>query len=523
MLGYPESVKGYRLWVLGGPSIKIINSRDIIFNESEMPCLKQSSKGTNESVNNQPVQSEVKLTKFNPSQPEDDENEVVHHQVEQTTEPVEPNEPHNGAEPKEPDHITEQTEVQDYQLTRDRVRRQPRPNPRYELLNMTDFALVSREEIEQAEPTSYEEAIHGKNSENWLRAMKEEMQSLNENKTWKLVKKPKDQRVVQCKWVYKLKEGNDSTDPVRFKARLAAKGYTQIEGVDYNEIFSLVNEIFSLVIKYKIIRLILVMVAQYNWELEKLDVKTAFLLGELKEDIFMSQPQGFEVKNKIEYVCKLEKSLYGLKQSPRQWYKRFDAYVLKIGFKRSEFDACLYYNNMKSGGEIYFLLYIDDMLLASPDKSQIYRLKNLLKSEFDMKDLGYAKKILGMVIKRIRSENKLTITQEAYLNKVVTKFGMKDSKTVNVPLTAHMNLSKTNSPKSEEEMKEMENIPYANAISSVMFSMITTRPDLAYAISFLSRFMSNPGKPHWAGMKWLLRYIVGTLNLGLVYEKDLKI
>ncbi|CAI9787057.1 unnamed protein product [Fraxinus pennsylvanica] len=155
------------------------------------------------------------------------------------------------------------------------------------------------------------------------------------------------------------------------------------------------------------------------------------------------------------------------------------------------------------------------MILASSSKSEIIRMKD----QFDMKDLGNSKNILGMVIKRNRPENRLTVSQEVYLNKVITKFAMKGSKSVNVPLAAHMNLSSVHSPKTEEELREMRNIPYSNAIGSVTFSMITTRPDLTYAMSFFSRFMSNPGKPHWAGLKWLLRYIVGTLSLGLVYEK----
>lgn len=145
-------------------------------------------------------------------------------------------------------------------------------------------------------------------------------------------------------------------------------------------------------------------------------------------------------------MCKLEKSLYGLKQSPRQWYKRFDAYVLKIGFKRSEFDACMYYNDMKSGCEVYLLLYVDNILLAGPSKSQINELKDLLKSEFDMKDLGNARKILGMMITRDMAKHMLTISQESYLNKVVTKFGMKDSKIVNVHFASHMNFSRDHSP-----------------------------------------------------------------------------
>lgn len=159
-----------------------------------------------------------------------------------------------------------------------------------------------------------------------------------------MVKKPQIQRIVQCKWIFKIKEIN-SNDPLKYKVRLVANNFTQRKAVDY-------NEIFSPVIKYKTIRFILALVVQFNWELEQLDIKIVFLHGELEDDIYMSQPQGFEEKGKLDFVYKLQKSLYGLKQSHWQWYIRFDTYVLKISFRISEYDHCLYYNNTKVGSEV---------------------------------------------------------------------------------------------------------------------------------------------------------------------------
>ena len=316
---------------------------------------------------------------------------------------------------------------------------------------------------------------------------------------------------MECKWLYKLKEGISASDPIKFKARLVAKGYTQRAGIDY-------NEIFSPVVKFKTIRMMLAIMVHYDLELEQLDVKTAFLHGNLDEKIYMSQPAGFIDSAHPDFVCLLKKSLYGLKQSPRQWYKRFDIFVLSIGFTRSKYDSCFYFMSSENVS-VYLLLYVDDMLIISQSKSKIAELKVFLNSEFDMKDLGNARKILGMMIDRDRIRNKLKVHQFPYLQKSVAKFEMTNCKSVSVPLAGHFILSKLQCPKTDSEFVQMENIPYANAIGTIMYSMISTRPDLSYSISLLSRYMSNPGKAHWDALKYLLRYINSTLHTGLCYEK----
>ena len=169
------------------------------------------------------------------------------------------------------------------------------------------------------------------------------MGSLRKNKTWILVDQPKKQKVVGCKWIFKKKEGIPGVERPRFKARLVAKGFTQVEGIDY-------NEIFSPVVKHCSIRIILGLVNQYDLELEQLDVKTAFLHGNLKETIYMNQPEGFEEgENK---VCLLKKSLYGLKQSPRMWYLKFDEFLIRYGFIRNIYDSCVYI--LKKGKCVFF-------------------------------------------------------------------------------------------------------------------------------------------------------------------------
>ena len=200
-------------------------------------------------------------------------------------------------------------------------------------------------------------------------------------------------KIIGCKWVFKRKEGIPGVEDTRYKARLVAKGYSQVHGVDF-------NDVFSPIVKHSSIRVLLALVAMYDLELEQLDVKTAFLHGELEEQINMEQPHGFEVDGKEDHVCLLKKSLYGLKQSPRQWYKRFDSFMLGHGYTRSMYDSCVYFRKLTDGSFIYLLLYVDDMLIAAKNLSEIHILKMQLSSEFEMKDLGAAKKILGMEIKR---------------------------------------------------------------------------------------------------------------------------
>lgn len=378
---------------------------------------------------------------------------------------------------------------------------------------MTDYVTYALPVVDEGIPVTYSGAIHSVERDNWENAMRDEMDSLHKNETWVLAKLPKGKKAIGCKWVYAKKEGSQENE-VRYKARLVAKGYAQKEGIDY-------NEVFSPVVKHSSIRILLALVAQYDLDLVQLDVKTAFLHGDLDEEIYMTQPVGFKVAGKENCVCKLKRSLYGLKQSPRQWYKRFDRFMLGQTYTRSHYDHCVYFKKLRDGSFIYLLLYVDDMLIASRNKSEIERLKQKLSSEFEMKDLGDAKKILGMEIQRDRAKGKVCLSQKAYLKKILAKFGISEStKSVSTPLAPHFKLNATMSPKSEEERKYMAQVPYANAVGSLMYAMVCTRPDISHAVSMVSRYMHAPGKGHWYAVKWILRYIYGTVDVGLEFSKD---
>ncbi|XP_058782988.1 uncharacterized protein LOC131657627 [Vicia villosa] len=248
-----------------------------------------------------------------------------------------------------------------------------------------------------------------------------------------------------------------------------------------------------------------------------MDVKTAFLYGDLDETILMRQPEGYVEKGKDDYVCKLKRSLYGLKQSSRQWNRRFDKFMARISFIRSQFDHCVYFRFRPGNSFVILLLYVDDILIASNSVEDVMRVKAELNKEFDMKDLGAASRILGIDIRRDRKKSKLCLSQEAYLRKILEKFGMSNSKPVVTPTNPQFKLSIDQCPSTDVERAYMNNIPYANIVGSLMYAMVCTRPDIAYAVSLVSRYMANPGKAHWQALKWILRYINGSLNRVLIY------
>jgi hypothetical protein len=253
-------------------------------------------------------------------------------------------------------------------------------------------------------------------------------------------------------------------------------------------------------------------------ELEQLDVKTAFLHGKLEEEIYMDQPEGFIVPGKEDLVCKLKRSIYGLKQSPRQWYKRFDSFMLAHGFKGSQYDSC-FYIKFVNGSPIYLLLYVDDMLIAAKGKKEITTLKARLSSEFEMKDLGAAKKILGIEITRDRKPGLLFLSQHNYINKVFHHFNMPDTKKVTTPIAPHFKLSSTQCPFNDEDVEYMSRVSYSSVVGSLMYAMVCSRPDLSYAMSLVSRYMANPSKEHWKAVQWIFGYLRGTSKACLKFGR----
>ena len=307
-----------------------------------------------------------------------------------------------------------------------RPQRARRPADRLKVLtgdwwNLAEAASVAA--VDTKEPKTIEEALNGVNSKLWSDALSDEFNSLKENQTWDLVDLPAGKNIVGSRWVLKHKRGAEG-EITRCKARLVAQGYSQKPGVDY-------NEVFSPVAKYSSIHTVLAIANQLDLDLHQMDVKTAFLNGDLEEEIFVRQPEGFIDKEHPSRVCRLRKILYGLKQSARCWNKTIDEYLKQSGYVQNDADPCIYLKRfVKEGKEVILLIavYVDDLLIASNNDKELISEKKQISKRFKMGDEGEVHYILGMAINRNRKDGVLTIDQHAFLSSMLKRFGMDDCK-----------------------------------------------------------------------------------------------
>jgi hypothetical protein len=357
-------------------------------------------------------------------------------------------------------------------------------------------------------PNSYQEAVNGPMKTEWIKAIEEEKNSLLKNNTWITVDNlPKGKNLVDCKWIFKIKNNPDGS-VARYKARLVAKDYSQEYGIDY-------NETFSPVVKYTTLRTLFSIAAARGMKTKQMDVKTAFLHGDLDEEIYMKMPEGFGNQSKI---CKLVKGLYGLKQSPRQWNKKLNDYLLDVGFRRSTADPCLYVKK-KNSWLLYLGIYVDDLMIFGDTESIIEETAEALKKKFEMTDLGTISYCLGLEVKT-HGNGSIKISQRKYLEDILQRFNMNDCKPVATPLDPNCHLTKEINEITSDDEEKMKNIPYKEAIGSLMYLMIGTRPDIAAAVCKLSQFMQNPGLNHWSAIKRVFRYLQGTKDYELVYKPN---
>jgi hypothetical protein len=350
------------------------------------------------------------------------------------------------------------------------------------------------------EPENYQEAAGDKA---WQEAMKEELEVIEKNNTWELVERPSDKPVIGVKWVYKTKLHLDGSVQ-KHKARLVAKGYAQKSGIDYNETFAPVARLDT-------IRTLIALAAQKGWKLFQLDVKSAFLNGVLEEEVYVEQPEGFEVKNAGHKVYKLKKALYGLKQAPRAWYSEIDTYLSMCNFKRSGSEATLYTRSDMEGNLIIVSIYVDDIVYTGSSERLLNEFKREMMQRYEMSDLGLLHHFLGMGI--LQTNRGVFIHQGKYAKSLLSKFGLDDCKPVSIPLATGEKLKKKDGSELADESL------YRRIVGSLLY-LTATRPDLMYAASLLSRFMTGPTKIHMGAAKRVLRYVQGTLSYGIEYVRE---
>ena len=358
-------------------------------------------------------------------------------------------------------------------------------------------------ELTMEEPHTYAEALKSPEAAEWTLAMGEEMASLQENCTWTLEEQPRGVRPIPVKWVYKIKR-DAGANIERYKARLVAKGFMQQEGINYNEVFAPVS-------KHTTLRTLLALAAAEDMELHQLDIETAFLNGDLEETIYMQQPEGY-AEGGPNMVCHLRKALYGLKQAPRAWNTRLKQELESMGFTASEADPGLFIGHFKHG-TVYLLVYVDDILVAAKSIADIRHVKDRLTKVFKVRDLGEAKYFLGMSLDRDRQAKTLKMTQERLAIELVSRYGMRESKTKSVPLSTSIKLEQA----TEDNLLDREAFPYNELVGSLLYLSVCTRPDISQAVGVLARYMAKPSTEHWTAAKGVLRYIAGTLKHGICF------
>lgn len=361
------------------------------------------------------------------------------------------------------------------------------------------------------EPTTYTEALASEQHEEWQQAINAELLSITQNEVWHEVEPPPGVKPLTTKWVFKIKTGPQGQIE-RFKGRLCVRGFEQQLGIDF-------EEVFSPVMRHNRLRTLLSLAAVNDLEVKQMDVKTAFLHGELEEEVYIYAPEGAGYESGS--ILKLDKSLYGLKQAPRVFNTVLNEHIVKeMDFKQCLTDPCVYVKMTKSG-PVYLAVYVDDLIIVGKEIVEIDKIKVDLKKEFSMDDRGDAEYILGMQIERDRQARTLVLKQTQYAKDVIGKFHMNNSKCPSkIPIRPDNKMSAADCPTTPEEKSHMKRIPYRSAIGSLMYLATCTRPDISYAVSVCASYMHNPGRVHWDAVKGILAYVNMTKDRGLIFGRN---
>ncbi len=528
-LGFTDLKKGYRLW--DKERQKIIFSRDVTFIEGEDRAIDLEIEPFDEN-HDPPTDVELEgLEQREHPQREPDtfgDNSDADRQDEITQDGFD--EP-NNAEVEDPQPIADEPEagideapiVQNGPAlappplrpgeTRLRSGRVSRPVRDWWVANqgnaltevdrgMLGDYLVANAAVDTRLPSSYDEAVNGPDSDKWKEAMEEELASFHERGVMRLEYLPKGRKPVGCKWVYAFKFDTDG-NVIRYKARLVAQGFSQIKGIDFDKTYS---PVASMVVA----RVFLSYVNHHSLYTLQADVKTAYLYGDMEEVIYMKPPQGMIVPNGN--YCRILKSLYGLKQSSRSWYKKLDDKLRKIGFEPIETKPCFY---ARADGAI-LVVYVDDIAIAAKTRSSLMTIYKDLERDFKLENCGdFGNTMyLGLHIRRNRDAGTIMITQEQYIDKAAQQFGVNTVKKVKSAMLTDCYLA----PLQDDENRTSK--PYLEIVGTLMYLATGSRPDISYSVGVLARHNAAPGIRHWNAAIRLLQYASSTRDIGLVMTKS---
>jgi hypothetical protein len=364
--------------------------------------------------------------------------------------------------------------------------------------------------VSDDEPKTWKQAQNSPLSEEWRAAYQAELDAIKLHGVYELVPPesvPAGRRIICSRPIFKIKRGSDG-EILKLKARLVSMGYAQIHGLDYRETYAPTS-------RFESFRMLLHAGATLDYEIDHVDVKTAFHNRLLEEEIWQAQPKGFEVLGKEQWVWKLQRGMYGLKQGSRSWNRRLNGAMISLGFQRISVEHSLY-SRKRDGHTSLVAVHVDDLCIAASSKSEMAKFKKELACKFEITDLGPIKWILGIRVTRNRKERTIALDQQSYIEKMATRFGLEKAHPVRTPMVHGVLLEHIMSPTTPAAKECMANVPYRELVGSLMYANVATRADIAHAVGVVSQFCQNPGELHWLAAKRILRYLIGTKSYALV-------
>ena len=354
------------------------------------------------------------------------------------------------------------------------------------------------------EPRNYREAMQSPNRRQWQDAMDTEIESIIALGTFELIDPPKGANIIDTTWAFKHKPYTIDSLLELFKARLCARGYAQIPGEDF-------FKTFAPVAKTESTRLLYTIAAMLDWEIDIVDVNSAFLNSDMPEDqpVYVRQPAGYVAKGKEHMVWRLRKALYGLKQSGRLWYQKLRSILVELGFRVCISDPCVFYR-IRPSAISFVASHVDDLSLICSTRSETLALKREIAQHVPIKDGGGISLMLGVEYTRDRAARTISLSHRKYIDAIVETYHLSDANPAPTPLAPGTILSKDDCPQTPEDIEAMRKVPYQNAVGALNHIAVMTRPDIAFAVHKVAQFNSNPGPKHWSAVKRIIRYLKGT-------------